>query len=544
MNVQEDLRMALSFLLTWMVKASFLLVAVLVAQSMLRNKSGALRHRVLALGILGSLLLPLAGVLLPNWQIGNRLLAGQATRVSGGTAISTFEDLPAMVVNVTMVNPIASRIEPVVTAIWLAGFLVWMSRLAVGLAQVEGVARRTTPDVPKGWLLLAERICGSLAIRRKVRILWVADRFAMPVTWGYFRPRVLLPWSAREWPESRVEMILTHELAHVARADWLSQMTAETLCAVHWCNPLVWIAARRLRQESERACDDVVLRRGIAPRAYAREVLGLAGSLRSSLRGWSSALALVGATFLERRFAAMLSAKTDRSGVSRKAGRWSAVAALCVVIPIAALRLPAQGNAGRLTGRVLDPAGAGVQNATVILSDPLGNVTSMTATDGNGSYGFKGLAAGSYGLQVERSGFEICRVARVALQERNEVVQNMALMIASTHEEADGNRPDSEKAKRTKIAGQEEAQRIVKKVAPLYPESARSAGVAGEVMLDAVIGADGKVLSLRVMNTEVDPSLATSAVEAVRQWRYKPTLRNGSPVEVETTVMVKYSLLP
>jgi len=543
MNVQEGLGRAVPFLLTWMVKGGFLLIAVFVAQWALRNRSGALRHRVLALGILGSLLLPLVGGLLPDWQIGNHTLAGQATRVSEGTALSAFEDFPAMVVNATMENPIVSRVEPLVTAIWLVGFLLCMSRLAVGLARVERGVRRATQDVPKGWLLLADGICGSLAIRRRVRILRVADGFAMPVTWGYFRPRVLLPSSAREWPESRVEMVLTHELAHVARADWLAQMTAETLCALHWCNPLVWIAARRLRQESERACDDVVLRRGIAPREYAREVLGLAGSLRSSLRGWSSALALVGATFLETRFAAMLNAKTDRSGVSRKTSGWSAVAALCLVLPIAALRLPAQGNAGKLTGRVLDPTGAGVQNATVILSDSLGNITSMTATDGNGNYGFQGLAAGFYGLKVERSGFEISRVARVALEGRNEVVQNMALMIPST-QEAGGNRPDGEKAKRIKIAGQEEAEKILKKVAPFYPESARSAGVAGEVALDAVIGTDGKVLSLRVMNTEVDPSLAMSAVEAVWQWRYKPTLRNGSPVEVETTVMVKYSLLP
>src|SRR5215469_619483 len=124
MNVPEGSGMALPFLLSWTVKASFLLIAVLGAQWPLRNRSGALRHRVLALGILGSLPLPLFGVLLPNWQVGSHMLAGQATGVSGGTAISAFEKLPAMVVNVTMENPIVSRIESVVTAIWLVGFLV------------------------------------------------------------------------------------------------------------------------------------------------------------------------------------------------------------------------------------------------------------------------------------------------------------------------------------------------------------------------------------------------------------------------------------
>lgn len=544
MNVLEGLEKQLPFLLAWIVKASCLLIVVLGVQWPLNKRSAALRHRVLALGIVGSLVLPVFGILLPNWQIGSRILAGEVGRVSGAGAISAFENLPAMVVSATVEDPFVSRIEWVVAAIWLVGFLVWMLRLAVGLVRIEGAVKRRTQRVPEGWLLCAKQICGSLAIRRKVRILWGEDAFAMPVTWGYLRPRVLLPWSAKQWPESLVELVLTHELAHVARGDWLMQMLAEILCAMHWCNPLAWVAARRLRQESERACDDLVLRRGIAPREYAREVLGLAGNLRGSWPVRPSALAFARMTFLERRFAAMLNARTDRSGVSGKAGMWSAVAALCVVIPMAALRLPAQGNAGKLTGTVLDPAGAGVQNATVILSGPLGNITSMTATDAHGNYAFKGLAAGSYRLKVERSGFETYRVARVALEERQEAVQNVALMIASTLEEAGGDGANDEKAKRIKIAGEEEAAKILKKVKPAYPEEARSAGVQGEVVLDAVIGTDGKVLSLRVLNTEVDPALAMSAVEAVRQWRYKPTLLDGSPVEVNTTVTVKYSLLP
>jgi protein TonB len=55
---------------------------------------------------------------------------------------------------------------------------------------------------------------------------------------------------------------------------------------------------------------------------------------------------------------------------------------------------------------------------------------------------------------------------------------------------------------------------------------------------------NGKPLSLRVMNNEVDPELARSAVESVSQWRYRPTLLNGEPIEVDTTIMVNFSLQP
>jgi protein TonB len=55
---------------------------------------------------------------------------------------------------------------------------------------------------------------------------------------------------------------------------------------------------------------------------------------------------------------------------------------------------------------------------------------------------------------------------------------------------------------------------------------------------------DGRPLSLRVMNSQIDPALAKSAVEAVSQWRYTPTLLNGDPIEVDTTIQVNYSLQP
>jgi len=92
------------------------------------------------------------------------------------------------------------------------------------------------------------------------------------------------------------------------------------------------------------------------------------------------------------------------------------------------------------------------------------------------------------------------------------------------------------------VGGNVQAAKIITKVQPVYPDSAKSAGVQGTVVLHTVIGMDGKPLSLRVMNSQIDPDLARSAVEAVSQWRYTPTLLNGEPIEVDTTITVNYSL--
>ena len=87
------------------------------------------------------------------------------------------------------------------------------------------------------------------------------------------------------------------------------------------------------------------------------------------------------------------------------------------------------------------------------------------------------------------------------------------------------------------------ASQIVNKVQPVYPETAKAAGVQGNVELEAIIGKDGAPLSLRVMNEQIDPQLARAAVEAVSRWRYRPTILNGEPVEVETTIKVNFKLL-
>ena len=81
---------------------------------------------------------------------------------------------------------------------------------------------------------------------------------------------------------------------------------------------------------------------------------------------------------------------------------------------------------------------------------------------------------------------------------------------------------------------------IVKKVTPVYPPEAKKARIQGKVLLNAIIGKTGEVENLKVSSG--DPMLQQSAMEAVRQWTYKPFLLNGQPVEVKTTITVTYTL--
>jgi periplasmic protein TonB len=81
---------------------------------------------------------------------------------------------------------------------------------------------------------------------------------------------------------------------------------------------------------------------------------------------------------------------------------------------------------------------------------------------------------------------------------------------------------------------------LLSRVEPRYPAIAVTGRVQGEVLLAAVIDRDGRIVNLRVVSGH--PMLAGAALDAVRQWRYRPTLLNGQPVEVDTTISVRFTL--
>jgi len=100
--------------------------------------------------------------------------------------------------------------------------------------------------------------------------------------------------------------------------------------------------------------------------------------------------------------------------------------------------------------------------------------------------------------------------------------------------------PPKEGPKRIRVGGQVQAARIISQPRPVYPPLAKQARIQGVVRLQAIIAKDGSVQELQVLSGH--PLLVQSAQDAVRQWRYQPTLLNGEPVEVVTTIDVVFTL--
>ena len=84
--------------------------------------------------------------------------------------------------------------------------------------------------------------------------------------------------------------------------------------------------------------------------------------------------------------------------------------------------------------------------------------------------------------------------------------------------------------------------RLISRVSPRYPEEARQKLIQGTVTLNVILRKDGSVMVQNV--AEGDPVLSPAAIEAVRQWRYEPTMMNGQPIEVQTKISVIFTLAP
>lgn len=179
--------------------------------------------------------------------------------------------------------------------------------------------------------------------RRRVRVLCHAD-VGGPMTCGVLRPVVLLPEDATSWSREDLDRALAHEVAHVARADVLVHALARCLCAVYWFHPLVWICWRRLRQEAERACDDVVVETLDEPAAYAQQLLKLARRHEASPLS-PSVTTMAGHGELAARIHAILDGNQPRQRLGRHRGLVFAtivVAGVAGVAPLMPIRAAAR----------------------------------------------------------------------------------------------------------------------------------------------------------------------------------------------------------
>ncbi|HET6361416.1 MAG TPA: HEAT repeat domain-containing protein [Gemmatimonadota bacterium] len=352
------------------VKATLVLLAAFGLTALLRGASAAARHAVWSAALVGVIAVPALTMVLP-WRM-DVLPSGWGSSPTDASAISAAKELadtpmatptptswnadPAMrdwptdaeatlSAESTESFPVAGTSgffgdlarDPWRLALfaWLAIAALILLRIFVGMVWMWRLARRAQPLSGPQWVLPLGRVTERLDLRTAVRVVR-SDAAAMPVTCGVLRPAVVLPEESKEWTEERREAVLLHELAHVRRGDLATHLVAWIACALYWFHPLAWIAARRLRHESERACDDLVLGAGTRASEYAAHLLDIVRAAGRS-NAPAAAVPMAQRSSFEGRLLAILEPGVARHAMTARRKAALAAGLALVVLPLAAM---------------------------------------------------------------------------------------------------------------------------------------------------------------------------------------------------------------
>ena len=558
------------------VKVAVIVLVSLGVAVCLRRRAAAARHWVLAVGIACALAVPGLTLVVPSWSIVTRAAAPAAPAADAQSSVTTTiitqnaaRRSGAAPAGIAAAAPEPGRTTALrwIALIWLGGMAIAASTLLVGLARLRVVAAAARPIDSGPWSELADEMARAAGLERPI-VLLQSDHPTLLVTWGWRRPRVILPAAARLWTRERARIVLCHEFAHIRRGDWTAQMLGELLLAVYWFNPLVRIACRQLRRESEQACDDAVLECGVDATDYASHLLDLARTLSGGPRPCLPAPAMARPSSLEGRISAMLNARLDRRPLTRDLQM--ATAGLLIVATLSIAGAAAQARYSTLSGTVVDQTNAFLPDTTLVLTNAASGARHEVKSDRTGRFEFVGLPSGEYSLQVAQPGFatltESIAIAR-------DLARTIELQVGSLQETIrivggpSDSRPDPnriEKLQALRQKAQERQQRATERcegpaaggvggnilqpwkiadVKPVYPEPASSTHTGGVVTMEALIGTDGTVREVRVVSSP-HPDLDRAATEAVRQWEFTPTILNCTPIEVRMKVTANFVVRP
>ena len=354
------------------LKGAALLGLAALAALLLWRASAAARHMVWLVAVVVLLLVPLLSALLPGWRVLPQWAVAPNVKVTvpaGALENRPYEahgahafehptspepdvlstsppDLPPLLetapaplelAQAISTAPVSGSWRTVLPGFWLVGCGLLLLRL-LGAHWMLRKSSRGCSEAPVGLLTESLASCARhLGVRQRVRLLLDQKR-TIPVVWGVWRPRLILPAEALAWDDGQLQSVFLHELAHIRRRDTLVQWITQLACAFHWFNPLVWLAAWRLHVERERACDDRVLASGVKASAYASHLLHVASQLDPAR--WTSVcgLAMARKSSLEGRLLAVLSDKLNRRGVTTALAAIALLLGAGIAIPVAMLR--------------------------------------------------------------------------------------------------------------------------------------------------------------------------------------------------------------
>lgn len=535
------------------LRSALLLAAIEGVRQLSKSMPARYRHLIVLTGFGLLAALPLLSFILPPIHVPLFFTTGTHAHVTVTTSMGDASEISTQHANSSLVD------WPLL--LWLTGTIAMLLPPITGrLLLIRGM-RRAKPLSDPAWLNSLHELASQSGIRTP-RLL-VIPGSVMPLAFGLFRPAILLPQECLQWTEMRKRVVLVHELTHIRRRDGIWQLFANVLAALWWFQPLAWLARKRLRQESEHACDAEVLATGVRASDYATQLVDIARTSRLGLLS-RAAICMARRDELEPRLVRILAPQTHTGSLVRALVSAALVIAITATAPaitlqknnsnlggshmkrtlLAGLLASATVSAATISGSLFDTTGVAIPDAKLVLHSAETSVDLDGTSGPDGKFSFGDLAAGQYILRVEKPGFtELLR--EFTVKQDSNIERGLVMQVKGADERPQsGSSPQMAQPfapDRIRVKGEIAQANLIRKVQPIYPAAAKAAHVQGTVLLQMVVLKDGTPGEITVTSSPSN-DLSQASIDAVRQWRYRPILLNGQPVQVVTQVIVNYTL--
>jgi len=467
------------------------------------------------------------------------------------------------------------------------GALLRLTWLVVGVVKLRHLRRAGT----EGAAPMGEDLQRTLGTRADIRYVPSLEH---PVTFGLAKPIVLLPNAVRFQSADVQRAVAGHELIHVRRRDWFWLLVEEIGVSLMWFHPAAWWLASRIQLAREEVVDELTILLTGRRKAYVEALLAFSDSTSVV-----PTAAFARRRHLIRRIALI---STEDSMSSKRivfscavmalvvvGGAWRAVAAFPLragtvqMTQLAAgpgpLELRAHGvtpenpvprrvhyeaptvpdivetSSAKITLKITVDDAGGVAEARPTAIAVRGADFTISVEDGDlhdlhamidkqmSAYSAQRIMPPDVAWKARKTVTAVIDSAMTSVKAwRYDPPAQAPLTFAVSLVYGDpGSLPASNGEKALRIGGGIEPPKKIVDVRPVYPPEARAAGIKGVVILEARIDAEGNVEDARVLKS-VDTQIDQAAIDAVRQWKFTPTLMNGEPTAVIMTVTINFTL--
>jgi beta-lactamase regulating signal transducer with metallopeptidase domain len=288
----------LSMLIATFIKGSIVFIIVYLALSILKNLSPEFKHLIWLLVICGFVLIPIISMMMPViWINVPELTEERGELYKAITSVMhrqptysaeaqiSANQLPADELS-TRAGAFLLQLRSQASAnnfhwafwallIWAAGIIVSFLRVIIGRIIMLHIDRGECLNENKLYRKMLKQLSKRMGVDKEILLL-KSTKCGVPFTTNVLKPIIVMPSEVENWQLEKTRAVLSHELAHIRRNDFLTQYIARAVCSIFWFIPFIWVAYSVLHLEQEKASDSTVVHTGSNPADYAVHILELA----------------------------------------------------------------------------------------------------------------------------------------------------------------------------------------------------------------------------------------------------------------------------